>query len=90
MTGELILEKMDLKERYAYVSGIVTGMAYARFRKDTLASGTRDERGMNCIHDWYFTGEGRTFVMLEEAFRKNGQYTPSVIIASLLKKECGE
>lgn len=90
MTAGLIMEKMEPKERYAYVSGIVRGMAYARFRKDTIAGGAKDERGMTCIYDWYYRGEGKTYAMLETTFRKNGQYAPTVIIASLLKKECGE
>ena len=90
MTAGVIMEKMGPKERYAYVSGIVTGMAYARFRKDTIAAGSRDERGMICIHEWFSKGDGSTYAMLENTFTQNGQYTPSVIIASLLKKECGE
>ena len=53
MTAGFIMENMEPKERYAYVSGIVTGMAYARFRKDTIASGSRDESGMICIHNWF-------------------------------------
>lgn len=90
MTAGLIMEKMQPKERYAYVSGIVTGMAYARFRKDTIASGSMDERGMTCIHAWFSKGDGSTYAMLEATLRENGKYTPAVIIATLLKKECGE
>jgi hypothetical protein len=90
MTAGLILEKMRPEERFAYVNGIVTGMAYARFRKDTIAAGSKDERGMKCIYEWFHKGDGGTYAMLDATFRKNSQHTPSVIIATLLKKECGE
>lgn len=90
MTAGVIMEKMEPKERFAYVSGIVTGMAYARFRKDTIAAGSKDERGMICIHRWFSKGDGSTYAMLENTFKENGNYTPSVIVATLLKKECGE
>jgi hypothetical protein len=90
MTAGVIMEKMEPKERYAYVSGIVRGMAYARFRKDTIAAGSKDERGMICIYEWYEKGDGSTYAALEHTFRNNGHYPPTVIIATLLKKECGE
>ena len=90
MTAGFIMEKMEPKERYAYVSGIVRGMAYARFRKDTIAAGSKDERGMICIYEWYEKGDGSTYAALEHTFRNNGHYPPTVIIATLLKKECGE
>lgn len=81
---------MQPEERFAYVSGIVEGMAYARFRKDTIAAGSKDEQGMKCIYGWLHKGDGSTYAMLDATFRKNGQHMPSVIIATLLKKECGE
>lgn len=90
MTAGLILEKMQPEERFAYVNGIVEGMAYARFRKDTIAAGSKDEQGMKCIYDWFHKGDGSTYAMLDATFRKNARHMPSVIIATLLKKECGE
>jgi len=90
MTAGVVLEKMDAKELFAYVYGIVDGMAYARFRKDSLVAGSKQEAGMKCIYDWFFEGETDTFVKVEAAFRQNAQHVPPVIIATMIKIECGE
>lgn len=90
MDAGSILEKMEDKERYAYISGIVEGLAYARFRKDTIAAGSKDERGSSCIHNWYYTGTGKTPFSIEATFKKYPDQMPSVIIALMVKKECGE
>jgi hypothetical protein len=90
MTAGLILEKMQPEERFAYINGIVEGMAYARFRKDTIATGSKDEAGMKCIYGWYYTGDGKTHARIEAAFRKFSDHMPSVIIGTMVKKECGE
>ena len=90
MTAGVVLEKMKSEELFAYINGIVEGMAYARFRKDTLAAGHKVETGMKCIYDWYYSGDGRTHLGIEDSFRANADHMPSVIIATLIKRECGE
>lgn len=90
MTAGSIMDKMELKERYAYINGMVEGMAYARFRKDTLAAGQRTETGSQCIRSWFYAGDGSTYDRIETEFRKNAEHMPSTIIAVLMKKECGE
>lgn len=90
MTAGVILDKMSSDERFAYINGMVEGMAYARFRKDSLAAGGRDEKGMACILDWYWKGEGNTPFKIEAAFRQHKEHMPSTIIGTMVKNECGE
>lgn len=90
MTAGVVLDKMSSDELFAYVNGMVEGMAYARFRKDTLAAGSRDEAGMACILDWYWKGEGNTPSRIEAAFRQHKEHMPSTIVGTMIKNECGE
>lgn len=90
MTAGMILEKMKADERFAYINGMVEGIAYARFRKDTLATGGKNESGMKCILDWYYAGDGSTHARIEAAFRKYVEHMPAVLIGVMVKDECGE
>lgn len=90
MNAGYVVEKMETKEQFAYISGIVEGMAYARFRKDTIAAGSKDERGSNCIYDWYHTDSRKTHASIFATFRNNPEQLPTVIIALMIKRECGE
>jgi len=89
MTGKVILEQMPRNEFVVFVTGIVEGMAYARFRKDTLASGSKVEDGMTCIRDW-FHGDAQVILKIEDAFRQYDQYAPWVVLGAMIKKKCGE
>lgn len=90
MNAGSILEKMQATELSAHISGIVEGLAYARFRKDTIAAGSRDERGMQCIRDWYYTGTGTTSASIWATFKKYPDQGAANIIALMVKQECGE
>jgi hypothetical protein len=90
MTAGLILEQMQPRERFTYVAGMIEGIAYARFRKDSAAAGSKDERGMSCIYDWYYEGGDSVQTTIDAAFRKYADYAPSVVVWALIKKECGE
>jgi len=85
MTAGVVMEKMNSRERFFHISGIVDGFAYARFVKDN-----RREDGMKCIYDWFYGGSGSTALKIEDAFEKYREYPPSVIVWTLLKKQCGE
>lgn len=69
---------------------LVEGLAYARFRKDTLATGSKDETGMKCIYGWFFAKQESVISDVEAAFSKYADHIPAVIAATMLKKECGE
>lgn len=91
-TAGVALEKMEPGERITYVSGIVEGMAYARFRKDTLAAGQKDETGSRCIREWFASKpDGKSMMAWIDAnFVKFPDYTPATIVYAMVKKECGE
>jgi hypothetical protein len=90
MTAGVIMKEMPVRERAAYIMGIVEGFAYARFRKDSMATGTKDEAGMQCIYRWLWKDTTAAFDRIEAAFTKYPEHFPSTLLASMIKKECGE
>lgn len=90
MTAGVILDKMPVRERTAYFMGIVEGLAYARFRKDTVALGSKDEAGMKCIYDWFYEDSVAAYDRIEAVFRKYPEHFPSTLLAAMIKQECGE
>ncbi len=90
MTAGVVLEEMPVRERSSYVMGIVEGLAYSRFRKDTHAAGQNDETGMKCVYDWFYRDSMKSLDLIEAAFRKYSDHYPSVLLAVMIKKECGE
>lgn len=80
---------MPSGEFVAFVTGIVEGMAYARFRKDSLAAGQKVETGMQCIRTW-FHSDPKIIVTVQDTFRKYADYAPWVVLGVMAKKECGE
>lgn len=89
MTAGVVLREMPSNEFVVYVAGIVEGLAYARFRKDSVAAGRKIEDGMQCIRDWYHNNP-ESILKVEEAFRQHDKYPPWVVLAAMIKKECGE
>ena len=90
MTAGVVMDKMPVRERGAYIMGIVEGLAYARFRKDTIAAGEKDEAGMKCIDDWFYRDTTASFDRIEATFRQYAEHFPSTLLAAMIKKECGE
>ncbi|MCO5081769.1 MAG: hypothetical protein M9955_08945 [Rhizobiaceae bacterium] len=89
MTAGVIVEKMEADELAGFISGVIEGLAYARFRKDTIAAGSKDERGMNCIYNWYYASNDQPAGILA-TFRKYPDRMPGTIVALMVKQECGE
>ncbi len=79
-----VLDVMNSKEKNAYFTGIIEGLAYARFVRD----GKRSDGGMKCVYDWYFEKKG-TFKTILVAFRKFKTYRGNAIIGALVARECG-
>jgi len=90
MTAGVVLEKMPVRERGAYVMGIVEGLAYARFRTDTVAAGSKNEAGMKCIYNWFYKDTTASFDRIEATFKKYPAQFPSTILGLMIKNECGE
>ena len=82
-TAGIVMEKMDEKQRYAYLAGVVEGLAYARYVKDGKQTG-----GMKCVYNWFYEGD-RTVEKIYSAFRRFDDYLPGAVMAAMLEKECG-
>lgn len=81
-TAGVVLEKMDVSERFTFVSGVIEGLAYARFKADG-----NETAGMGCIYDWFY--EDRTsMAQIEEAFARYPDHLPGSVVAALLQLRC--
>lgn len=89
-TAGVVLKEMPAGEQASYIMGIIEGFAYARFRKDTVAAGAKDETGMKCIYDWFYKDTKAAFERIEATFTKYADQYPAVLLAAMIKKECGE
>lgn len=80
-TTGVIMREMTPDQRFIYVSGIVEGLAYARFAAD----GQKMD-GMNCIYDWFY--QEPTMGKIEQMFTQFNDYTPGPVVAAMLEGEC--
>ena len=83
MTAGVIIERMTGNEQAAFFSGLIEGLAYARYQKD----GQKVE-GMKCIYHFYYDKEG-TVLAIVDAFTRFPDYTPGTVLAAMVAKECG-
>jgi len=90
MTAGVVMKDMPVRERTSFIIGVVEGLAYARFRYDSATAGHKEEGGMNCIYNWLYKDTTTTMDRIESTFRKYEQHLPSVLLAAMIKKECGE
>lgn len=90
MTAGNLMKEMPAGERAIYISGVVDGLAFARFRKDTLAKVEKDEAGMACILNWFNKDSLATVLHIEATFEKYADEYPPMILALMVRQECGE
>lgn len=83
-TAGIVMEKMDAKERYTFVAGIVEGLAMARYVKD----GKKPE-GMKCIYAWFYENP-EVMRTVSAAFERYPSYPPGTVVDVLTKTKCGE
>lgn len=80
-----VLNQMNADQRIGYISGVVEGLAYARFLKDHPS-----EEGMTCIYDWYDDGGTEQWSMIQTWFERHSDKPAGVLLYVLIKQECGE
>lgn len=85
-TAGFAMDRMEPKERYAYVSGIIEGLAYARYVDDGRDPG----KGMRCIYEWYYDNGDAPLVTIYDAFERFRTYLPGTVVAAVVETECGE
>lgn len=84
LTGGDVLTKLDTKERYSYVSGVVEGLGYARFVKDRP-----NQTGSKCIHDWFYKGGTERWDEIKAWFDHHKEKSAGTILYAMVSKECG-
>ncbi|MCP8896358.1 hypothetical protein KYK29_15630 [Shinella daejeonensis] len=90
MTAGTLMEKLPTRERSTYIMGLVEGLAYARFQKDSAKLGSKDSEGMNCIYGFFYGDSMKALDRIEAAFKKYSDHFPAVVLTAIVKKECGE
>lgn len=86
LTAKEVAENMSAKEQNAYISGVVEGLAFARW----LADG-RDDTGMQCIWNWYLHSDQRErFNAQMDWFERHPDQQVSTLMYALIREECGE
>lgn len=82
-TAGVVMTNMEPEHRFPYVTGIVEGLAYARYQRDG-----KEVVGMKCIYDWGMKAE--TVQKIYDAFNAFPEYTPGAVVAAMAEKECGK
>ncbi|WP_058285262.1 hypothetical protein [Leisingera aquaemixtae] len=86
LTAQDVMENMSAEEQNAYISGVVEGLAFARWLADE-----RDETGMQCIWNWYLHSDQRArFNAQMDWFEKHPEQQVSTLMYALIREECGE
>ncbi|MEM7669582.1 MAG: hypothetical protein AAF317_10605 [Pseudomonadota bacterium] len=84
LSAGFVVREMDPALRYPFISGIVEGIAYARF----VAEGRSETPGMACIYQWFYEAEG-TAETIYAAFERFPDYLPGAVIGALIERRCG-
>lgn len=82
MTAGSVMERMEPEKQFAYIAGVVEGLAYARYVSDGQ---TTD--GMQCINDWFYRQDG-ALAQVHDAFAALPEYPPGAVLAVLLEQVC--
>lgn len=85
LTANEVMNNMKDGERFAYVSGIVDGLAYARWLRDQP-----DSTGTKCIYGWYYSGQEENRILVLDWFERHPDKHADQLMYVLIKKECGE
>lgn len=79
-----VVNEMTSDQQVSYVTGIVDGLAYARWR-----NGNKDSEGLRCITSW-LGGETDRWPLIDAFFAKHPTRQPAALLYILVSKECGE
>lgn len=82
MNAGTIMEKMKPDERFAFVAGIIEGLAMSRYMQD----GKKPE-GMKCIYDWFYEHSDNVDTVYG-AFERYPDYPPGTIVDLMVRKAC--
>lgn len=81
LTAGTVVTEMESGDRFPFVTGIVEGLAYARYQSDG-----KQTAGMQCLYEWGFNADN--VVKIYDAFKAFPDYTPAAVVAAMAEKEC--
>ena len=73
---------MDSAQLTAYITGIIEGIAYSRYLRDTT-----NTEAMACVYRFYNSDKMAEDVF--HAFERFPDYSPGAVVTALVQKECG-
>lgn len=86
LTASEISENMSTDEQVAYISGVVEGLAFARWMADD-----RDTAGSQCIWDWFLHSDQTVRINAQmDWFEQHSDQQVSTLMYALIREECGE
>ena len=85
LTADDVLNKMNSDQRFGYISGVIEGLAYARWAKDQP-----DSTGMNCVYDWYYQGGEERSNQVDTWLHRHLDRPVGALLHVLIKRDCGE
>lgn len=83
LTAAGLMQKMDDRQQYAYIAGVVAGLSTARYIRDG------NDDGSACIDRWFYDTSGIR-EKIYQAFARFGDKSPSAILYALATRECGK
>lgn len=83
LTAADLMRTMSDQEQYIYISGVITGLATARYVQDG------NDTGSACIDRWFYDTKG-VREKIYAAFARFGDRAPSAILYAMAAKECGK
>jgi len=86
LTADEVLENMNADQWFGYVSGVVDGLATARWLQDRP-----NDEGMQCIYNWYLARPpSEVLAEVETWFERHREQQAGILLHVLINKECGE
>lgn len=82
ITARDVMEKMEQKQRFGYLTGLVDMMSY-----QVLLAG--DRARAECISKAYYGKQSDMDARILETFSKYPDRAPEALIVVLMKRECG-
>lgn len=84
-TAQDVMTKMSPDQRSSYITGVVDGLATARWLADRP-----DATGTNCIYDWYYRQpRDQVWPLITAWFERQPDQQAGILIQVLINRECG-
>lgn len=83
LTSDDMMQRMDDRERYHFIAGVIAGLATARYVRDG------HDEGSTCIESWFYDTDGIR-ERIYAAFARFGDRSPAAILHAMATRACGE